>query len=103
MEAILRREKLWSLVETKQTPIAYPIPSGGVSFQNQKKLDSEKRVRGRLILSVADNLIELVARKQGPVDSWDLLCKMYNARDQQQILWNLYEGRRRHLILSDGS
>ena len=43
MEAILRREKLWSLVETKQIPTAHPISLGGVSFQNQEKLESEKQ------------------------------------------------------------
>ena len=42
MEAILRREKLLSLVKSKHAPVAYPMLIGGVTFQNQEKLDSEK-------------------------------------------------------------
>ena len=70
MEAILRREKLWSLVESKQTPSAYPVSLDKVSFQNQERLDLEKqRVRLELILFVADNFIELVVGKQDPINS----------------------------------
>ena len=43
--------------------------------------------RSSLILSVADNLIGLVVRKQDPIDFWDLLCKIYNEGNQQQILF----------------
>ena len=84
MEAILKREKLWFLVETKQTPTAYLVSLGGVSFQNKEKLDSEKQgARSGLILFIADNPIGLVAGQQDPADSWDLFRRMYNTGDQQ--------------------
>jgi hypothetical protein len=87
MEAILRRERLWPLVERKQTPAAFPTTIEGVSYPSEDRLlEYKARVRSGLILSVANKLISLVASKQDPVDSWDLLKKMFNAGDQQQIL-----------------
>ena len=83
MEAILRRKKLWSLVESKKTSNVFLVSLGGVSFQNQGRLDSKKqRARSNLILFVADNL-SLVAGKTDPTHSWDLFRRMYNAGNQQ--------------------
>ena len=63
MEAILRCEKLQSLVESKQAPIAYPITIGMI-FLNMEKLDLEKqRSKSGLILSTVDNLIGIVVGK----------------------------------------
>jgi hypothetical protein len=55
-------------------------------LSEDKVRENKARVRSGLILSVVDILISLVASKQDPADSWDLLKKMYNVGDQQQIL-----------------
>jgi hypothetical protein len=87
MEAILRREHLWSLIERKQTPIEFPAIIEEVTYQNEDKLHENKaRVRSGLILSIADKLISLVASKQDPTESWELLKKMYSTGYQKQIL-----------------
>ena len=40
-----------------------------------------------MILSIPDSLIAIVAGKDDPADSWDILRRMYNAGEQQQILY----------------
>jgi hypothetical protein len=72
MEAILRREKLWSLVETKQSLVAFPFTIDNVAYATVESLNSEKhKARSGLILFVLDSLL-------GVVHS----CRMYNAGDQ---------------------
>ena len=88
MEAVLRREKLWSLVEKKQNPTALPATIGGVVFPNVEKLDLEnQRALSGLILLIWDSLLGIVTGKQDPGDSWDLSRKMYNAEIQPQIVF----------------
>jgi hypothetical protein len=65
IESILRRERLWGLVETNRTIIVFLTTIEGVSYPNEEELQSEKqRARSGLILSVADNLLGIVAGKQ---------------------------------------
>jgi hypothetical protein len=88
MEAILRREKLWNIVETKRTISIFPITVEGITYESEERLHSEKqRAHFGLILSVADNLIGIVAGKKDLANSWDVLRKMYDVGDQQQILF----------------
>ena len=83
MEAILRQEKLWSLVETKQSLVAFPFTIDNVAYTTIESLNSKKhRAKSGLILFVLDNLLGIVAGKDDLADSWDILCQMYNAGDQ---------------------
>jgi hypothetical protein len=88
MEAILRREKLWNIVETKRTISGFPVTIDGITYNSEERLNSEKQQAcSGLILSVADSLIGIVAGKKDPAHSWDVLRRMYDAGDQQQILF----------------
>jgi hypothetical protein len=88
MEAILRREKLWNIVETKRTISTFPVTIDSITYESEERLNSEKqKARSSLILSVADSLIGIVAGKRDPADSWDVLCRMYDTGDQQQIFF----------------
>jgi hypothetical protein len=101
MEAILRRERLWGLVETNRSIAVFPAEIDGVFYPNEEKLRSAKqRARFGLILSVADNLLGIVAGKPDLADSWDLLRRMYNACDQQQILY--LTNKLHSMILKEG-
>jgi hypothetical protein len=79
-----RREKLWAIVETKRSILAFLVTIEGIVYASNERLKSDKqRARSGLILSVSDSLIGNVAGKEDPADSWDLLRRMYNAGDQQ--------------------
>jgi hypothetical protein len=66
-------------VETNCTITVFPATVEGVSYSNEEKLRSKKqRARSGLILSIANNLLGVVAGKADPADSWDLLRRMYN-------------------------
>jgi hypothetical protein len=84
MEAIFRREKLWGIVETKRSDSVFPNTIEGTVYTTEERFKSEKqRARSGLILSVSNSLIGIVAGKEDPTDSWDILRRMYNAGDQQ--------------------
>ena len=101
MEAIFRREKLWGLIETKQSVSVFPTTIAGIDYPSEERFHSEKqRARSGLILSVSDSLIGLVAEKDDPADSWNILRRMYNAGDQQQILF--LTNKIHNLSLSEG-
>jgi hypothetical protein len=101
MEAILRKERLWGLVEMNRSITIFPAEIDGISYPNEEKLRSAKqRARSGLILLVADNLLGIVAGKTDPADSWDLLRRMYNAGDQQQILF--LTNKLHNMILKEG-
>jgi hypothetical protein len=69
MEAILRREKLWNIVETKRTISTFPVTIDSITYESEERLNSEKqKARSSLILSVADSLIGIVAGKRDPAD-----------------------------------
>jgi hypothetical protein len=64
MEAILRRERLWGLVEMNRSITVFPAEVDGISYPNEEKLRSAKqRARSGFILSVADNLLGIAASK----------------------------------------
>jgi hypothetical protein len=87
MEVILCRERVWSIVYTKQTPNQFPYTTEGIIYNTAEKLhETKQRVRSGLILFVSDSFVGLVAGKSDPANSWDVLKRMYNSRDQQQIL-----------------
>jgi hypothetical protein len=81
------------VVHTKRTISAFPTIIKGITYvegshvQIEEKLQLEKQhAQARMILSVSDNLIGFVVGKDDRADFWDLLRRMYNAGDQQQIL-----------------
>lgn len=91
MEAILKRKKLWNIVETKHTISVFPITIDGIIYESEERLNSEKQQsHSSLILSVANSLIGIVVGKKDPANSWDILCKMYDIGDQQ-ILFLTYK------------
>jgi hypothetical protein len=88
MEAIIKREKLWNIVETKRTISVFLVIIDGITSESEERLNSEKqRANSGLILSIADSLIGIVVGKKDPADSWDVLCKIYDTCDQPQILF----------------
>jgi hypothetical protein len=87
-EAIYRRERVWCFVHTKRTPASFPCIIEGILFATEEKFLSEKqRVQSGMILSVCDSLTAIVAGKQDPADSWDILKRMYDSGDQQHMLF----------------
>ena len=88
MEAIFKREKLWGIIETKRSNSALPNTIEGIIYTIEERFRLEKqRARSSLIFSVLDSLIGIVAGKEDPANLWDILRKMYNAGNQQQILY----------------
>ena len=87
-EAILRREKLWNIVETKCTISAFLVTIDSITYESKERLNSKKqKPHSTLILIVANSLIGIVAGKKDPADSWNVLRKMYDIGNQQQILF----------------
>ena len=88
MEATFRREKLWRIVETKRSDLVFPTTIEGTVYTSKERFKSEKqRAHSSLILSISDNLIGIVARKEDLADLWDILCRMYNPSNHQRILY----------------
>jgi hypothetical protein len=51
MEAILRRERLWRLLETNRSVTSFPTVIDGISYPSEEKFRFEKqRARSGLIL-----------------------------------------------------
>jgi hypothetical protein len=82
------KREIRGLVKMNRSIAVCPAEIDGISYPNEEKLRSAKqRARSGLIFLVANNLLGIVACKTNPADSWDLLRRMYNAGDQQQILF----------------
>ena len=83
MEAILRREKLWNIVETKCTISAFLVTIDSITYESKERLNSKKqKSHSTLILIVANSLIGIVAGKKDPANSWNVLRKMYDIGNQ---------------------
>jgi len=86
MRAVLKAEGQWAITETQQEHIEFPVRIDGEIF-NEAQLKKRKMQTCRLILlSVVDDLIDLVAECSDPTAMWQTLKNQFNAGDQSQVL-----------------
>ena len=86
MKATLRAEGQWNITETEQRPENYPIAIEGEAM-TEIQLKRKKTLACRLLLmSVADDVVDLVAEHTDPVVAWKALKDQFNSGDQSQVL-----------------
>ena len=86
MRAILRAEGHWGLTEEPQTHTTYPVTIDG-EFYTEAQLKKKRAIACRLILlSVTDDLIDLIAEFSNPALVWKTLKEQFHSGDQSQIL-----------------
>ena len=82
MRAVLRAEGQWSITETEQRPAAYPAMIDGETT-TKAQLKKKKILACRLLLlSITDDLIDLIAEYTDPAATWKALKDQFNASDQ---------------------
>lgn len=62
---------------------------------------AKQRVQPRLIMLIADTLIDIVFYHNNPIDAWNMLRRMFNAGDQQQI--TLLINKLNEMTIKEGS
>lgn len=62
---------------------------------------AKQRVQPRLIILIADTLIDIVFYHNNPIDAWNMLRRMFNAGDQQQI--TLLINKLNEMTIKEGS
>ena len=86
MRAVLQGEGQWTITETEQRPQTFPVTIDGEQL-TEAKLMKKKILACRLILlSVTDDLVDLVAEHIDPAIAWKALKEQFNSGDQSQIL-----------------
>lgn len=86
MRVVLRAEGQWSVTETEQNPGNFPATIEG-ELVTKAQLKRKKTLACQLLLlSVFDNLIDLIAEHTNPTAAWKAFKDQFNARDQSQIL-----------------
>jgi len=82
MRAVLREEGQWAIIENEQSPVAYPVTIDGEAY-TEAQLKKKKILACRLLLlSVTDELIDLIAEHSDPAIVWKTLRNQFNSRDQ---------------------
>ena len=82
MRTILRREGQWAITETEQSHAVFPVTIDG-EVMTEAQLKQKKTLACRLILlSVADDLVDLVAETSDPAVVWKTLKEQFNFGDQ---------------------
>ena len=100
MRAILRGEGQWAITETEQLHAVFPITIDG-EVMTEAQLKRKKILACCLILlSVADDLVDLVAETSDPAIAWKTLKEQFNSGDQSQILTLM--GQLHSLKLNEG-
>ena len=86
MSAVLRVEGQWSITETEQRPTMYPTTIDKETM-TEAQLKKKKILACRLLLlSVTNDLIDLIAEYIDLVVAWKALKDQFNVGDQSQIL-----------------
>ena len=86
MRATLRAEGQWNVTETEQKPDSYPVTIEGEAM-TEIQLKRKKTLACRLLLmSVADDVVDLVAEHTDPAVAWKALKDQFNSGDQSQVL-----------------
>ena len=86
MRAVLQAEVQWSIIEGKQRPATYPTMIDGETM-TEAQLKKKKILACRLLLlSVTEDLIDLIAEYTDPTAAWKALKDQFNVGDQSQIL-----------------
>ena len=86
MRAILRAEGQWAVTETQQMPTIFPVTIDNEAM-TEAQLKKRKTLACRLILlSVSDDLIDLIGEHSDPALAWKTLKDQFNSGDQSQIL-----------------
>jgi len=86
MRAILRAENQWSVTAEEQNHTAFPVNIDG-ELHTEAQLRRKKILACRLIiLSVSDDLVDLIAEYSDPALAWTALKNQFQSGDQSQIL-----------------
>ena len=100
MRAMFRAEGQWAITETVQIHTVFPVTLDGEAM-TEAQLKRKKTLACRLILlSVANDLIDLIAEHSDPAVVWKTLKDQFNSGDQSQILTLM--GQLQSLKLSEG-
>ena len=82
IRAVLRAKGHWSITETEQKPTTYPVTIDGETM-TKAQLKKKKILACRLLLlSVTDDLIDLIAEYIDLAVAWKALKDQFNAGDQ---------------------
>ena len=85
LRAILRGENLWTVSETVQALLAYPVTIDGEAM-TEVQLKKRKATTTRILtLAVNDDLVDLVATHTDPALAWAALKAAFSTGDQNQI------------------
>ena len=86
MRAVLRAEGHWGITEQVHENTNYPVTIDGESY-TESQLKRKRALACRLILlSVSDDLVDLVADHSDPAQAWKVLKDQFHLGDQSQIL-----------------
>ena len=86
IRAMLHAEGQWAITEIEQTHIVFPVTLDSEAM-TEAQLKRKKILACRLILlSVADDLIDLIVEHSDPAIVWKTLKDQFNLGDQSQIL-----------------
>lgn len=81
MRAVLRAEGQWSVTENEQNPLIFPATIEG-EIMTEIQLRRKKVLACRLLLlSVADDIVDLIAEHTDPSLAWRALKDQFNAGD----------------------
>lgn len=101
IRGILRAESLWTITETKQSPIAYSINVDGEEL-TEVQLNKRKAIACRfLLLSVSDDLVDTVTGHTDPSEAWNAPKEEFASGDHSHVLTLV--SQLQTLKLSEGS
>jgi hypothetical protein len=86
MRAILRREGMWDITENAFNPDAYPVVIDSVPRTEVQVRKMKDTAVSGLILSVHNDIIDVVATHRCPAAAWLALRNAFQSGDQSQIL-----------------
>jgi hypothetical protein len=86
MRAILRRKNQWDVTERKIEPAAFPTNIGGSNVTKTQLRKMKASAMSALVLSVNNDIVDLVAVHTDPADAWSALKNAFQSGDQFQIL-----------------
>jgi len=81
LRAVLQVEGLWAITENEQSPATYPVMIEGEALIEAQLKKKKVIASSLLLLSVFDDLIDIVAEYIDPTAAWKAFKDQFNVGD----------------------
>jgi len=81
MRAVLKAKSQWAIIETEQTYTEFPVRIDGETFIEVQLKKRKMQTCQLMLLSIADDLVDLVAEYSDNAAVWQTLRNYFNAGD----------------------